>query len=101
MKTSSSGAPASSAERFGLSERKLVCIQGLGFVGAAMAVAVANARDEKGRACFDVVGIDLPTEEGRSRITALNPGKFPFESGDPELESAANAAHVQGNLMAT
>ena len=40
--------------------RKKVCIQGLGFVGFAMAVAVANARDPKTRVpLYEVIGIDL------------------------------------------
>ena len=52
--------------KFGLKNiknRPLVCVQGLGFVGAAMTVAVASSRDNKGHRYFDVVGLDLPTKE--------------------------------------
>ncbi len=35
-------------------EREIVCIQGLGFVGSAMALAVASARDENGEPYFNV-----------------------------------------------
>jgi len=44
--------------------RKKVCVQGLGFVGAAMAVAVASARSEQNQPLYDVVGVDLATREG-------------------------------------
>jgi len=81
--------------------RPVVCVQGLGFVGAAMAAAVANAKGLDGELCFDVIGIDLPTKEGTARIESLNRGVFPFESGDPALDLAVQAAHTQGNLAAT
>jgi nucleotide sugar dehydrogenase len=82
-------------------DRPIVCVQGLGFVGAAMAVAVANARRDDGKPRFDVVGIDLPTESGRQRIEALNDGIFPFESGDEALERAVKVAASGGNFFAT
>jgi UDP-N-acetyl-D-glucosamine dehydrogenase len=100
MKTSSTQGDARPTDR-GNHGRQLVCVQGLGFVGAAMAVAVANAKDAAGRVCFDVVGVDLPTKEGKSRIESLNTGHFPFESGDAELECAVQKAHLEGNLIAT
>ena len=46
-------------------EKKCVCVQGLGYVGAAMATAVALASDEKENSIYDVVGIDLPDKPGR------------------------------------
>ncbi len=79
----------------------VVCIQGLGFVGAAMALAVANARKRDGQPVFDVIGVDLPTELGRTRIDALNGGHFPFHATDPALEEAASLAAKTGNLRAT
>ena len=48
-----------------------VCIQGLGFVGAAMAVAVSSARDKRNQPIYSVVGVDLETELGQSRIEAV------------------------------
>lgn len=85
----------------GARSRPLVCVQGLGFVGAAMATAVANAKDADGELCFDVVGIDLSTKEGLARIDSLNKGVFPFESGDRALDLALETAHTQGNFAAT
>ncbi len=81
--------------------RPVVCIQGLGFVGAAMALAVASARDEGGTARFSVVGVDLSTPLGRERIACINRGQFPFRSSDPALARAAAIAHEVGNLSAS
>lgn len=78
-----------------------VCVQGLGFVGAAMAAAVANARHGDGRPVFNVVGVDLPTPQGLQSIGAINAGHFPFHSGDPELTEAIRQGRSRGNLAAT
>jgi nucleotide sugar dehydrogenase len=82
-------------------DRAVVCVQGLGFVGAAMALAVASARDERGMPRFSVVGLDLPTPLGQERIDALNRGEFPFRTSDPALAAAAAATRRAGNLTAT
>src|SRR5258708_453756 len=60
--------------------RDVVCVQGLGFVGFAMAVAVANARDEAGNPCFQVIGVDLPGEEGRAKVETINAGRMPVST---------------------
>ncbi|MDH3791643.1 MAG: nucleotide sugar dehydrogenase [Rhodospirillales bacterium] len=82
-------------------ERPVVCIQGLGFVGAAMAAAVARARDGAGRPFFNVLGVDLDTGRGRAAMDSLNAGRFPFATGDSALGGAVAAAHETGNLVAT
>ena len=61
-------------------DRPVICVQGLGFVGAAMALAVANARDQEGAVLFNVVGVELPTPEGLLRAESINTGKFPFKN---------------------
>jgi nucleotide sugar dehydrogenase len=81
--------------------RGTVCVQGLGFVGTAMAVAVASARDAAGNPRFNVVGVDLPTPAGRARIEAVNAGVLPITSLDPTLDAAFAAAVDAGNLVAT
>ena len=48
------GEQAGDAETGGT--RPIVAIQGLGFVGAAMAIAVASATGADGAARYDVVG---------------------------------------------
>jgi nucleotide sugar dehydrogenase len=82
------------------SSRPVVAVQGLGFVGAAMAIAVASATDADGAPVFDVVGVDLPDDAGRARIDALNAGRFPFETTDDALTAALEAARDRGNLLA-
>jgi nucleotide sugar dehydrogenase len=82
-------------------ERPVVCIQGLGFVGAAMAVAVAMARRPDGNPWFNVVGVDLPTTDGMNRISAVNNGAFPFKCADDRLEKELRKAVDAGNLVAT
>ncbi|WP_448188649.1 nucleotide sugar dehydrogenase [Azospirillum sp. sgz301742] len=91
------------AEALGLRvdrSRPVVCVQGLGFVGSAMAIAIANARDGD-RPRYSVIGVDLPTEAGRHRVSCIGRGEMPFPSGDPALDTALARAHDAGNLTAT
>jgi nucleotide sugar dehydrogenase len=78
-----------------------VVIQGLGFVGAAMAVAVANAVDTDGNPFFNVIGVDLPTELGKERVRKINAGLFPFETVDNKIIAGTKKAMEKGNLSAT
>jgi UDP-N-acetyl-D-glucosamine dehydrogenase len=80
--------------------RKIVCVQGLGFVGAANAIAIASACDPAGSPLYNVVGVDLPTENGRERAAALNQGAFPFPTTDAALVAAAQSVRAAGNLVA-
>jgi UDP-N-acetyl-D-glucosamine dehydrogenase len=82
-------------------QMKKVCIQGLGFAGAAMAAAVAEAREQDGSPSFAVAGIDLATREGSSRIAAINAGRFPFATVDETLETALRRGREVGNLSAS
>jgi UDP-N-acetyl-D-glucosamine dehydrogenase len=79
----------------------VVCVQGLGFVGSAMAVAVADARDGDGAPRFNVAGIDLPTPDGLAKVEAINAGRLPVAATDAELADALAAANARGNLVAT
>lgn len=81
-------------------ERKVICVQGLGFVGSAMALAVASARDEAGSPRYNVIGIDLPSDAGRKRINSINEGVFPFTCNDKKLEEAQRLAQQTGNFRA-
>lgn len=83
------------------SDRPIICIQGLGFVGTAMAIAVAHARDSSGSPYYDVIGVDLPTSEGQHKIAAINEGKLPFECDDQKLNAAFQAVRRTGNLVAS
>ena len=83
--------------------RPVVCVQGLGFVGSAMSIAIANARAGRagGGPLYSVIGVDLPTTTGRQRAAAINRGEMPFPGGDPQLDAALARAHEAGNLSAT
>jgi UDP-N-acetyl-D-glucosamine dehydrogenase len=94
------GAPTLSSLLGDKRGRKIVCVQGLGFVGAANAIAIASARDLAGNPLYDVIGVDLPTESGRERATALNQGAFPFATTDAALVDAAKSVRIAGNLVA-
>ena len=76
--------------------RPTVCVQGLGFVGAAMAVATASARDAQDQPCFEVVGLDLPSAAGQQRIDALRGGEFPFGTSDRVRMWAGDGSGVNG-----
>ena len=81
--------------------RPVVCVQGLGFVGAAMAVVAARARDASGEPCFNVLGVDLEEPKGRAAVESLNRGELPFTANDPALEEAVAEGRRCGNLIAT
>ncbi|MEP6909074.1 MAG: nucleotide sugar dehydrogenase [Actinomycetota bacterium] len=85
----------------GASQRPLVCIQGLGFVGSAMAIAVASASRPGGEVCFDVAGVDLPSPDGERKVEAINAGRVSVATTDVKLAAALAAAHRRGNLSAT
>jgi nucleotide sugar dehydrogenase len=81
--------------------RPVVCVQGIGFVGSAMAIAVAGARHPDGRPRFDVVAVDLDTPTGRERVDALNAGRLCFQNADEKLAASHAEALSRGNLRAT
>lgn len=82
-------------------DRPLVCIQGLGFVGAAMAIAVANAKNKKNEIIYNVMGIEMPNESGEEKVKYINEGVFPFENIDEKLKKAHREVVNNGNLWAT
>lgn len=81
--------------------RRTVCVQGLGFVGSAMALAIASAKDNREEPLYNVIGVDVPNEAGYKRATSINDGVFPFENNDKKLEEAQKDAYKNGNLWAT
>ncbi len=81
--------------------RPLACVQGLGFVGTAMALAIASARDAAGEPVYDVIGVELDSAEGRRKAEGINRGELPIASADPEMDAALQRALAAGNLRAT
>jgi UDP-N-acetyl-D-glucosamine dehydrogenase len=85
----------------GDTRRPVVCVQGLGFVGAAMALATASARDPDGSPSFEVIGVELDSPDGRERVRAVAEGRLPVLTSDPQMEEAMTTAAEAGNFTAT
>jgi UDP-N-acetyl-D-glucosamine dehydrogenase len=84
------------------SGRSVVVVQGLGFVGAAVAVAIATASDDRGELLHFVIGVDLPSPPSYWKVEKINAGLTPIASTDTELARLTHAAvHDAGNLRAT
>ena len=81
--------------------RPVVCVQGLGWAGTAMAIAAASACDADGSPRFAVIGVDLPTDAGRSRVDDLNNSRPPIRVDDESLGESLRSARERGNLAAT
>ncbi len=77
--------------------KKVVVVQGLGFVGAVMSLVCANAISEE----YAVIGIDLPNEQSFWKVRSINEGTFPVIADDPKIEIFYQKAMEKGNLMAT
>ena len=81
---------------------KNIVIQGLGFVGSAMAIAVASRLDGNNNTpLFHVKGVDLPSGLGQKRIDCINSGEFPFKINDNKLSEELDKSVKRGNLTAT
>lgn len=77
--------------------KKVVVVQGLGFVGSVMSLVVANALTEE----YAVMGIDLPTPASWWKIQSINEGIFPVIADDPKIGQFYNKAREKKNLYAT
>ena len=69
--------------------KKVVVVQGLGFVGSVMALVVANALTEE----YAVIGIDLPTPFSYWKIQSINEGIFPVIADDPKIRPVLQTVH--------
>lgn len=76
--------------------KKVVVVQGLGFVGSVMSLVVANALTEE----YAVIGIDLPTPFSYWKIQSINEGVFPVIADDPKIEEFYKKALKKKNLLA-
>ncbi len=80
------------------SKRNKVSVIGLGFVGSAMCVAIASAKDKNNKLFFDVVGIDQKNLKGKQVIKSLNNGIFPIPTKDKKIVSLTQKVHKQNNF---
>ncbi len=67
--------------------RKIVAVQGLGFVGSVMAAIIADTEDLSGNSLFFVHGVDLPNKNTYWKIPTINHGIAPIISNDDELSN--------------
>jgi len=81
-------------------DKTIVVIQGLGFVGTAMALVVANSMDGD-RPKYAVIVVDLPEESSYWKIAMINNGSLPIRSDDPKMDRYFENVMRFGNLIAT
>ena len=77
--------------------KKVVVVQGLGFVGAVMALVCANTEQED----YAVIGVDLADESSYWKIKSINDGLFPLIADDPQIDKFFKNALEKGNFYAT
>jgi UDP-N-acetyl-D-glucosamine dehydrogenase len=77
--------------------KRVVAIQGLGFVGAVMAAVCANAHGDD----YAVIGVDLANEDTYWRIRCMNDGLFPVSADDPKIETYFQSARRRNALYAS
>ena len=77
--------------------KKVVVVQGLGFVGAVMSLVCANALTEE----YAVIGIDLARKDTFWKIQSINEGIFPIVASDPKIEEFYQKSKDKGNFYAT
>ncbi len=77
--------------------KKVIVVQGLGFVGAVMSLVCANAVTKD----YAVIGIDLPSKDTYWKIRSINEGVFPLIADDPMITEFFENTKQQGNFLAT
>lgn len=79
------------------SNKKVIAVQGLGFVGSVMSLVCANSISEE----YAVIGIDLPDEKNFWKIASLNEGIFPLIADDPMIDEFFQESKIKKNFYAT
>ncbi|MBW6516410.1 MAG: nucleotide sugar dehydrogenase [Candidatus Cloacimonetes bacterium] len=65
--------------------RKIVAVQGMGFVGCMMATVIADAENEKGEPLFFVHGQQRASARSYWKVPVINSGVSPVKSSDDEV----------------
>ncbi len=81
-------------------DKPIICIQGLGFVGTAMMIAIAS-RFLKNKNLFNVIGIDLDNSRGKKIVNDLNSGNLPINTTDKDLKNSFKKIFNKKNFFAT
>jgi len=77
--------------------KKVVVVQGLGFVGAVMSIVCANSIKEE----YAVIGVDLPNKENYWKIKSINDGIFPLTADDKKIDEFFKKSIYKKNFYAT
>tara|TARA_B100000674_G_C37924442_1_gene954863 strand:+ start:360 stop:1847 length:1488 start_codon:yes stop_codon:yes gene_type:complete len=78
-------------------DKKIVVVQGLGFVGAVMSLVCANSISED----YAVIGIDILSEDSYWKIKSINEGVFPIIAEDPLINEFYKKTKEKKNFYAT
>lgn len=82
--------------------RKIVAVQGLGFVGCVMATVVADAEDENGKPIYYVHGHQRASSRSFWKVPTINQGIAPVSSSDKEVPEIFNrCVNEKKNFRAT
>ena len=65
--------------------RKIVTVQGMGFVGCVMAIVIADAEDENGKPPYFVHGHQRASNRSFWKVPVINTGIPPVNSSDKEV----------------
>ena len=79
------------------SGKEVIVVQGLGFVGAVMALVCANSSKKD----YAVIGVDLANSNSYWRIKSINEGEFPVISSDQKIYTYFNNTKIKNNFYAT
>ncbi len=82
-------------------ERPVVVVQGLGFVGAAMAAALIQTKDSNDELMYNVIGVDLLHPDHYWKIARANAGVAPISSADASIDEIYSRTKAQGNFTAS
>ena len=77
--------------------KKIIVVQGLGFVGAVMSLVCSNALNEE----YAVIGVDIADINNYWKIKSINEGLFPVIASDPKIEEYFNISKIKKNFYAT
>jgi len=75
--------------------KKVIVVQGLGFVGAVISLDCANALTEE----YVVIGVDLANENTYWKIKSINDGIFPLITDGPKIAEFFDNAKAKGNCF--
>ena len=77
--------------------KKVIVVQGLGFVGAVMSLVCANSNSED----YAVIGVDIADNDNYWKIKSINEGIFPIVASDPKVQEFYNNSRKKNNFYAT